>query len=213
MPVIKKLHTKLINNDIVNGTVELLNQTIEFDGASSGLINIKDVFKTSSNYVDMEIDWYKSQHTKVDAISNHAKMWGMVSDENNVANSNYGYLIFSPQNGYQYKNVLVELQRDTNSRRAVMNYTNPFIHYTGGKDYICTQYVSYMIRDGKLHCVVSMRSSDVRFGIIGADLAWQIYVINKLADDLGIEVGKVNWHASSLHIYERHFEQLKEICK
>jgi len=213
LKMLKKLHTKLVDEDytIVRGqkTVELLNQTMEFFGTENGLVDINKDFKTSIKYVGAEFEWYDSMHPHIDKISNHAKMWGMVCDDRGMVNSNYGYLIYSPQNGYQYDNVLKELKNDPQSRRAVMYYANPMIHYTGGKDHVCTLYVSYTIRQGKLHGFVSMRSSDIRFGIIGADLAWQLHILQKLAGDLEVSVGSLHWHAVSLHLYERHFNQLK----
>lgn len=212
--VLRPLYEQLMMENIVevrgHKTVELLGASVVFNGDEDGLINIGP-FKTSYNYVNAEIDWYESMDPHINKISPHASMWGDVADDRGMANSNYGYLIFSPQNGYQYDNVLKELKADPHSRRAVMYYTNPFIHYTGGKDHICTTNVGYTIRDGKLHAFVNMRSSDARFGIIGADLAWQTYVLNKLAKDLVVAPGNIHWYANSLHIYERHFKQLKEI--
>lgn len=190
-------------------TVELLNYTMTFNSNDSGIIDLPHGFATSKNYVTAEIKWYDSMSIHIDGISNHAKMWGMVCDKRGSVNSNYGYLIYSPQNGYQYDNVLKQLKEDPQSRRAVMYYANPMMHYTGGSDHVCTMYVSYTIRKGKLIGTVSMRSSDIRFGIIGADLAWQIHVMNKLAKDLGVESGDLHWHAASLHLYERHFTNLK----
>ena len=214
--VLIPLYTKLLNNDIVQvrseNTVELMNKTLTFTSEESGLIDIDGIFVTSPDYVNAEFKWYDSMEPHITQISNHAKMWGMVCDDNGMVNSNYGYLIGSPQNGYQYKNVLKQLQLDPMSRRAVMYYANPMIHYTGGKDHVCTVYVSYTMRDNKLHAFVSMRSSDIRFGIIGADLAWQIRTLKRLATDLGCKAGDVHWHAVSLHLYERHFNQLEEIC-
>jgi len=192
-------------------TVELLNKTLTFTSEEDGVIDINGVFKTSPKYLDAEFDWYDSMEPHIDKISDHAKMWGDVCDDRGMVNSNYGYLIGSPQNGYQYDNVLRTLQSDPASRRAVMYYANPMMHYTGGKDHVCTLYVSYTMRNNKLHAFVSMRSSDIRFGIIGADLAWQIRVLRKLAHDLGAKPGDVHWHAVSLHLYHRHFDQLKRI--
>ena len=214
--VLMPLYAKLQNNDIVKvrgeNTVELLNKTLTFTCEGDGLINIDGIFVTSPEYVNAEFKWYDSMEPHVTKISNHAKMWGMVCDENGMVNSNYGYLIGSPQNGYQYRNVLKQLIDDPMSRRAVMYYANPMIHYTGGKDHVCTIYVSYTMRNDKLHAFVSMRSSDIRFGIIGADLAWQIRTLSRLAFDLGVTPGEVHWHAVSLHLYSRHFKQLEEIC-
>jgi thymidylate synthase len=192
-------------------TVEIINATESFDATEDGLINIKDIFVTSKEYIDKEMEWYLSQNPNVSEIKKHAKIWEGVSDENDMANSNYGFLVFSPQNGNQFKNVVKELKKDPHSRRACIYYTNPMMHYVGGNDHVCTVYVSYSVRDGKLSSCVSMRSNDVRFGLIGADLAWQIYVLRAICKETGYEPGNVNWHSASLHIYERHFKGLRDI--
>lgn len=191
-------------------TVEMLNVAIKFDTAGDGIINVPG-FSTKEAYVDAEIEWYNSASTKADFITDFASMWGNISDDRNFVNSNYGYLIYSPQNCYQYDNAKAALENDPQSRRAVMVYCPNHIHYTGGNDYVCTMYVSYMIRDNKLHAFVNMRSSDIRFGLIGADLAWQVHVLKQLAKDLNIEPGFVHWHADSLHLYERHFKNLENL--
>jgi len=212
---LKELYLKLKAGDIVevrgNKTVELLNATITFDGNSSGIITINDKFKTSTDYIKHETTWYESQNPHNGYIKQYAQIWSTASDDNGMTNSNYGFLMFSPQNGYQFDNVVKELRRDMYSRRAVAYYTNPFMHYVGGNDHVCTMYVSYTVRDNKLQAIVSMRSNDIRFGLIGADLEWQRHMLHKIADKLGLEVGNIHWHAASLHLYERHFEQLIEI--
>lgn len=191
-------------------TVEILNATAMFSTAGDGIITIPG-FSTSEDYVEAELEWYNSASTKAGFISDFAKLWSDISDSRNFVNSNYGYLIYSPQNCSQYDNVLKELQSDPQSRRAVMVYCPNHIHYTGGNDFVCTMYVSYTIRDGELHAFVSMRSSDLRFGIVGADLAWQIYVLKQLANQLKVKPGFVHWHAVSLHLYERHFKILENL--
>lgn len=211
---LKKLRHKLQSNQIVEvrgqKTVELLNWTAEFNCKGNGIIDIPG-FSTSEKYVSAELDWYDSGTAKADFISNFASLWGDISDKNNFVNSNYGQLIYSPQNCNQYDNVLQSLREDESSRRAVMVYCPNHIHYTGGNDYVCTMYCSYTIRNGFLHAFVSMRSSDLRFGVVGADLAWQILVLKRLANDLKVKPGLVHWHSVSLHLYERHFKILEEI--
>lgn len=210
-----KLYNKLVSEDFVEvrglKTVEILNATIEFDAHVSGIISLKDTFKTSSDYVAHETEWYLSQNPSNEFIKQHAQIWSTACDENGMTNSNYGFLMFSPQNGYQFKNVVAELSRDPFSRRAIAYYTNPFMHYTGGNDHVCTMYVSYTVRNDKLHAIVSMRSNDIRFGLIGADLEWQRHMLWKIADKIGYDVGTIYWHAASLHLYERHFDQLKSL--
>lgn len=207
------LKSQLVNGNIVEvrgqKTVELMNWTCQFNCEGDGLINLPG-FSTSQNYVEAELQWYDSGTAKAEFISNFAKLWGDIKDEYGYVNSNYGQLIYSPQNCNQYSNVLNTLRQDKQSRRAVMVYCPPHIHYTGGSDYVCTMYVSYTVREGRLHAYVSMRSCDLRFGLVGADLAWQIFTLKKLAKELDLEAGNVNWHAVSLHLYERHFGAIDE---
>ena len=212
LTTLKKLKLELDREDfvVVRGqkTVELLNWTAKFNTVGDGFITLPD-FSTSQKYVNAELKWYESATAKADFISDFAKLWGDISDGRNFVNSNYGQLIYSPQNCYQFDNVAKALEEDPQSRRAVMVYCPPHIHYTGGSDYVCTMYVSYTIRDNRLSAFVSMRSCDLRFGLVGADLAWQIFVLKQLANKLGVKPGNVNWHAVSLHLYERHFGVLK----
>ena len=215
--ILEPLWLKLVKRDFVevggNKTIELMNFKCTFATDDDGIINIDDIFKTSTDYVEKEMKWYLSQNPNGREIAKHAQIWSTASDENLMTNSNYGYLMFSPQNGYQFKNVVETLKKDHKSRRAVAYYTNPMMHFTGGNDHVCTMYVAYTERDGRLNAYVSMRSNDVRFGLIGADLAWQIYMLKKVAAETGIEPGVVNWHAVSLHLYSRHFSQLEKIIE
>jgi thymidylate synthase len=146
----------------------------------------------------------------------HQKIWREHASRNGEINSNYGYLIFSEENHQQYNNVLAKLISEENTRQAVMIYTRPTMHddwdRDGMSDFVCTNAVSYMLRDGKLEVVVQMRSNDVVFGYRN-DYAWQKYVQESLVADLnsfGIscEPGRIFWNAASLHIYERHFKLL-----
>lgn len=214
---LKALHKKLVDGDIIevrgHKTVELVNDTTIFCGKGDGIIDINKDFSTSEKYVHHEKIWYDSQSPNNEYIKEYASIWSTSSDDKGMTNSNYGFLLYSPQNGNQYLNVVKELKRDPFSRRAVAYYTNPFMHYVGGNDHVCTMYVSYIIRDNRVHAVVSMRSNDIRFGLIGADLDWQITILNRLAADLDIEVGNVHWHAVSLHLYERHFDKLLKLYK
>ena len=84
----------------------------------------------------------------------------------------------------------------------------------GKNDFICTNAVTYYIRDEQLHCVVQMRSNDVVFGYRN-DYAWQKYVLGKLEKDLYYNGhplksgGKIYWQVQNLHVYERHFDLVK----
>jgi thymidylate synthase len=187
-------------------TIELVNASFIADEES--------IFgAVSHSYIERELEWYESQSLSVyDIPGGPPAIWKSVADNAGYINSNYGWCIWSPYNGDQYKHVLEELQNNPNSRRAVMIYTRPEMWYDynfdGRSDFMCTNSVQYMIRDNRLQTIVQMRSNDVVFGYRN-DFAWQKHVSEKLANDLGIDRGAIHWNVGSLHVYEIHFDKVK----
>ena len=191
---------------------------IELIGASF-LANEPAIFgEPNLEYIKREIKWYQSMSLNINDIYGDERSapeaWKYAASPEGFINSNYGYLIYSKENGYQYDNVLEELKQSPDGRRAEMIYTRPSIweefDYLGMSDFICTNAVSYYIRNGRLDCCVQMRSNDVVYGYKN-DYAWQQFVLTKLADDLGIETGKMIWQVQNLHVYEKHFDLIVPI--
>ena len=191
---------------------------IELIGASF-LANEPAIFgEPNLEYIKREIKWYQSMSLNINDIYGDERSapeaWKYAASPEGFINSNYGYLIYSKENGYQYDNVLEELKQSPDGRRAEMIYTRPSIweefDYLGMSDFICTNAVSYYIRNGRLDCCVQMRSNDVVYGYKN-DYAWQQFVLTELADDLGIETGKMIWQVQNLHVYEKHFDFIKPI--
>lgn len=169
--------------------------------------------KVNEDYVQRELEWYYSQSLCVNDIPGGAPaIWASVADNDGMINSNYGWCIFSKDNYNQYDHVLNELKDFGESRRAVMIYTRPNMWYdynhNGRSDFMCTNAVQYLVRNGRLETIVQMRSNDVVFGYKN-DFAWQNHVRNKLANDLSVEPGNIHWNVGSLHVYERHFQLVK----
>ena len=188
-------------------------KTIEIVNASF-IADEDAIFGTpNKEYIEREIEWYLSQSLSVHDLQPTPKIWEDISDALGNIHSNYGYLVFSKENYNQYYFALQELQKNQNSRRAIMIYTRPQIQSeyraAGMSDFICTNAVQYLIRDNKLHAVVQMRSNDVVFGYRN-DYAWQQYVLDRLACDLKIDIGDIHWNVGSLHVYERHFKFVKD---
>lgn len=192
-------------------------KTIEILGASF-IADEPSIFgEVNEDYVTRELAWYLSQSLRVaDIPGDVPKIWQQVASKGGLINSNYGYLVWHEKNFSQYQNVLLELKSNPNSRRAVMIYTRPSMHYEynadGMSDFICTNAVQYQIRDGQLHAVVQMRSNDAWAGYRN-DYAWQVYVQNALADDLGVLPGDIIWQVGNLHLYERQFYLVEHYAK
>jgi thymidylate synthase len=167
----------------------------------------------NEDYIKREIEWYMSCSRNVNDIRGEVPaIWKQVATPDGRINSNYGWCIFSLENGNQFHRVENELRANPESRRAVMIYNRPSMHEDydkdGMSDFMCTNAVQYMIRDGLLEAHVQMRSNDVVFGYKN-DYAWQKHVLEILADKLKVLSGEIYWNVGSLHVYERHFNLVK----
>lgn len=190
-------------------TVEIINAAF--------FANEPSIFGTvNQDYVQRELEWYKSMSLNVNDIpGGPPEIWKMVANPNGYINSNYGWCIYSQQNGNQYQNVLNELIKNPLSRRATMIYNRPSMHddYNKGgmSDFMCTNAVQYLVRNNRLNALVYMRSNDAVFGYKN-DYAWQKHVLEQLVADLRnewletLEIGDIYWNVASLHVYERHFK-------
>jgi thymidylate synthase len=84
-------------------------------------------------------------------------------------------------------------------------------------DFTCTFETIHHIRDYKLIYTVNQRSGDSVFGI-PSDLFFHQYVYKKMLADLrtqyqNLDVGHINYHVASLHVYERHYDLLEKVVK
>lgn len=204
------------------GYVELLAHQILLDPYSPYIYLSKD-FSTPKKYVKAELDWYKSMDLSIighEGIeSNPTWQSCCTKDEKKEINSNYGWCVFSEENGSQYDNCLEVLKKDKTTRNAIIVYNRPSIYKDykrdGMHDMICTMYSHFFIRNNKLMMVHNMRSNDIRYGFICSDLAWNCFVYQNLYEDLketysDLEVGQIIWTSDSMHLYSRHFEALEK---
>ena len=209
-----ELYNKLINKEFVTDktgvkTVEIMNASFIADQpAIFGTVN--------QEYVERELQWYKSMSLNVYDIPEPVPaIWKAVATPDGLINSNYGWCIYSEENGFQFKNVVEQLKANPDSRRATMIYNRPSMHKDynkdGMSDFMCTNAVQYLVRDDHVNALVYMRSNDAVFGYKN-DFAWQKHVLDQVAEETGIPSGNIYWNVASLHVYERHFDLItKEI--
>lgn len=194
-------------------------KTLELIGVSF-IADEEAIFgELNREYAQKEVQWYLSQSLNVYDMPNPPKIWREVCDKDGYINSNYGWVIFSEENGYQYKHCVRELRRNKNTRRAMMIYTRPSMQWeyntNGRSDFICTNSVQVLIRNDRLYYVINQRSSDAVFGYKN-DIYWAKFVQNMLVTELKqdypeLKPGEVILQAGSLHVYERHFKFLDEL--
>ena len=195
-------------------------KTIEIIGASF-LADKEAIFgKPNQDYIAKELLWYFSKSRDICDIYGDEReppvAWEYAADNDGLINSNYGYLIYSADYHKQFNKALNELQTNPDSRRAIMIYTRPEIwnqyNVNGMSDFICTNAVSYYIRNQVLHCVVQMRSNDSWAGYRN-DYAWQRWVFEELGNSLGVRTGNMHWQVQNLHVYEKNFYLIDHYAK
>jgi thymidylate synthase len=182
---------------------------IEIPGVSF-MANEETIFgDVKRDYVARELEWYESMSLNVNDIPPPVpQIWKQVADPDGFINSNYGWMMHHPDNGNQFGRVVAELKANPASRRAVAIYTRPTMwdeyNKNGRSDFCCTNAVQYLVRKGKVHAVVQMRSNDAVFGYKN-DYAWQQTMLRSVSLCIGVPDGDIVWQVGSLHVYERHF--------
>ena len=110
----------------------------------------------------------------------------------------------------QTKFVVDDLRKDPFSRRAIINVRSPYD--IGSDDPACLQSIQFFIRHNRLDCSVLFRSNDL-FEALYMNAFALILLQQKIASELGIEVGTYKHMANSAHVYEKDFDKLEGAFK
>jgi thymidylate synthase len=170
-------------------------------------------FKPS--YATTEWLWYLSKSKSAGNIGKLAGIWKQIADGRDEVESNYGRYILDD---VQWDYCKAEMLNDPDTRRATIAINQPF-HKTGNpKDYPCTQYIQFFIRNNKLHLGVNMRSNDAVFGFCNDVFTFSLFqqlMLNDLNAELSVplELGHYYHTAGSYHIYEIHWVMMDKIIK
>lgn len=156
-----------------------------------------------------EAAWILSGDNRVSTIAPFSKMIPEFSDDNVRFYGSYGPKIVD-----QISYVIDTLAKDDYSRQAVINIWRE--KPGPSKDIPCTCSLQFILRDDKLNCIATMRSSD-------AWLGWpydafnftciSIYTLLQLMHQhkKTYKLGNLSINAGSQHLYERNWEQAK-VC-
>ena len=191
---------------------ESMNVSFEIDPTSNLYLN--EARSSQKKYIAAELIWYFLGSNDSNFISKYAKFWQSIANEDGTSNSAYGNLILSKRNdhGYtQYRWAFESLMRDPDSRQAVMHFNLPEHQYATNKDFVCTMYGIFHIRNNKLNLSVFMRSNDAILGT-PTDVAFftvlqqQMHRHLKAEKYKDLELGKYHHYSNSYHVYDRHYD-------
>lgn len=108
----------------------------------------------------------------------------------------------------QIKNLIENIKTNPYSRRNIINLWHvPEIPSFALPP--CHVMSAWSVRDGKLNCTYFMRSTDLFLGLI-FDNCFYSMLIHVLARITGLEPGQLCYMGNDCHIYNNHFEQVKE---
>jgi len=194
---------------------EILNYTLCITNPYSNLF-FNEKRCPSLKYLKSELKLYFSADNLTENFTKASKFWGTISDNGVTTNSAYGYLLFKDKNIHgitQWEWAKHSLIKDKDSRQAILHFNNPS-HQTATKDFPCTLYAIFNIRNNKLNLTSHMRSNDLIFGL-SYDIPFFALLMQCMRLELidqypELEIGEYTHSANSMHCYEKDFGIINE---
>lgn len=120
---------------------------------------------------------------------------------------------YGPRVAGDIGNLVQLLQGDPDSRQAVLTLfdADRDLGRTDQLDLPCTVSIQFLLREGAVEMLVSMRSNDVWLGL-PYDLGQFAMLQAAVAQALGAAVGTYTHVAGSMHLYERDLEKARAVA-
>lgn len=184
-------------------TREVLNKSIK--------INPKQLMTSSRRllspyYLAGEVAFSLEFSRKLSFIRYYSEFWDNISDDGENVRSAYFWQILSGHGFNQFYKVYKQLSECPDTRQAVIH-----IHHADTakyKDEICTLTIQFLIREGRLNMIVSMRSNDIVLGLPYDATVFSL-LQSMLANSLKIQVGDYYHNAGSMHIYNKDLGKIR----
>jgi len=206
------------------GTRSVFGRQIRCD-LSEGfpLLTTKKVFLKG---VIHELLWFLKGDTNIKYLNDHGvHIWDAWADENGELGPVYGsqwrswakpsghsfrhgQIVYTLQSVDQIANVINQIKTNPNDRRMIVSAWNP-----SEVDQMalppCHCLFQFYVANGKLSCQLYQRSCDVFLGV-PFNIASYALLTMMIAKVTGLEPGEFIHTFGDLHIYNNHFDQVKE---
>lgn len=180
-----------------NPTLEVLNHTIIVNMARPVVtINAREL---GYRFMPAEAAWILSGDDRVETIKPYSSVISRFSDDGERFFGAYGPKIVT-----QVPYVIEKLREDCESRQAVINIWRE--SPPASKDVPCTLSCQFLLRDNRLHLVVTMRSSDLWLGVPYDVFNFSMlggYVLRELRLIDTFTLGYLYNTAASRHLYRK----------
>lgn len=153
-----------------------------------------------------ELAWYLAGSKDLKFITHYIPLYRLSSDDGRTVHGGYGPRLMGTENKNQIQSIIRVLSEKKSSRQAVIQLFDSKDILKPHKDIPCTCTLQFLIRENKLHMFTSMRSNDVYLGLPHDVFAFTM-IQEILARSLQCELGEYKHYVSSLHLYEKNFEE------
>ncbi len=210
------------------GSKEILGYAARLNNPLANFM-FNPIRKMHPSYAAGEMIWYLSGEERIDAIVPYAPQYdrfaedgmdprGEPEDVVRIARGAYGHRWRYAEKYNQVHQEFDQLERliellheKPNTRQAVVTMYHPFDLQRAerSKDIPCTLALNFIVRDGKLNLIATMRSNDHWLGF-PYDVFCFTTLQQLIAMQLGIPVGWYQHQAMSLHAYDRNLQKFIE---
>ncbi|MDF9841098.1 MULTISPECIES: thymidylate synthase [unclassified Paenibacillus] len=192
------------------GTISVFGRQLRFD-LSEGfpLVTTKRIHLKS---VVHELLWFLKGDTNISYLKeNGVSIWDEWADENGELGPVYGsqWRAWESSDGRhidQIAAVIDSIRNNPDSRRHIVSAWN-----VGEIEQMklppCHFVFQFYVADGKLSCMLTMRSVDTFLGL-PFNIASYALLTHMVAQQTGYEVGEFIWSGGDVHIYTNHLEQV-----
>lgn len=193
------------------GTTSVFGRQLRYD-LSEGfpLVTTKKIHLKS---VVHELLWFLRGDTNISYLKEHnVKIWDEWADENGDLGPVYGsqWRAWETPDGRhidQIANVIEGIKNNPDSRRHIVSAWN-VAEIDNMKLPPCHFVFQFYVADGKLSCMLTMRSVDSFLGL-PFNIASYALLTHMVAQQCGLEVGEFIWSGGDVHIYSNHLEQVQ----
>lgn len=157
--------------------------------------------------------WFIMGEKKIEWMQQFTRIWDDFAEEDGTLSAAYGYRWRHHFGRDQLIELLAHLKMEPTSRQGVVMMWDPASDgLTGEKQKNVPCPFTYVVNiiDHKLNLHLIIRSNDMMLGN-PHDTAGFALLQAILAQELGVEVGKLTISISHAHIYENHYEQAEEV--
>ena len=166
--------------------------------------------KVNYDFMFAEAAWVSSGSNRLSDLTTTMKRYADYSDDGVTLNGAYGPKVVD-QLGYIVKTI----SEDIDTRQAFLNIWRE--RPGPSKDIPCTTSMQFLAREGKLNMIANMRSHDI---VLGS--TYDIFTFSAVANSvrlllknkgIDLDLGDLTVNAGSLHLYERHYEDIDRWAK